>query len=232
MPRSDVLMVGATGLVGSLALPGLLQQAAAERTRVHVLSRRALPIQHPQLRLIQADFDLVLANPAAHGLDHQTRLQTFVCTLGSTLRAAGSATAFAAIDRDLVLSIAKLARSLGATQAVVVSSVGASARSGNLYLRVKGEMEQGIAAIGFERIDFLHPGLLLGQRDGERRPGERIAQALAPLYNPFLLGPLAAFAAIDAQQVANALVALVGRSEAALTRWDNRLLRLLAREAL
>ena len=225
-----MLFVGATGLIGSQALPSLLQQASAGGFRVHAATRRELPLQHAQLNVIQ----VALGRPDAlisirEKLDQDgVELRTFVCALGTTLRTAGSRAAFAAVDRDLVLGLAALARDYGARHAIVVSSVGASARAGNFYLRVKGEMEAGLAESGFDRVDLLHPGLLLGDRGNERRPGERIAQALAPIFNPLLLGPLAQFGAIEAGLVADAVVALTAESASGLTRWRNRELRQLA----
>ena len=68
-------------------------------------------------------------------------------------------------------------------------------------------VERGLAEQNFPRVDILRPGLLLGER-GERRPGERLAQGLAPLYNPLLMGPLARFRAIEADAVAAAAVSL------------------------
>jgi len=210
---ADVLFVGATGLVGGLALPLLLQRAEREGFRVHAPTRRALPLQHPRLRSMQVELD------ASRGIEQIERLlveegiglESFVCALGTTIHQAGSEAAFAAVDRDLVLSLAGMAHRLGARQAVVVSSVGADAASPSFYLRVKGEMEAGILALGYARADFLHPGLLLGEREGAPRRGERIAQRLAPLYNPLLLGPLRRLRAIEAANVAAAMVALVGR---------------------
>ena len=82
-------------------------------------------------------------------------------------------------------------------------------------------MEAGVEKLGFERVDFLQPGLLLGERAGVSRPGERIAQVLNPLFNPFLLGSLRRYRAIPAEKVAAALVALAGRKGSGVTRLTN-----------
>ncbi|MGE4071634.1 MAG: NAD(P)H-binding protein [Lysobacterales bacterium] len=226
----DVLFAGASGLVGGLALPELLKRAATEGFRVFALVRRPLALKHPNLQQIQAEFGNAdgLAELTAQLRGADARLQVFVSTLGTTLRQAGSASAFAAVDRDLVVTLAQLARAEGATQALVVSSVGAQASSRNLYLRVKGEMEAQIAALGFARVDFLHPGLLLGQRNGPPRPGEGIAQALAPWFNPLLIGPLRQYGAISAGAVATAVVALCGKAGSGVSRIGNRQIQALA----
>jgi uncharacterized protein YbjT (DUF2867 family) len=131
-----------------------------------------------------------------------------VSCLGTTLQVAGSREAFIAVDRELVLRLARLAFELGARRAILVSSVGASRQSGNFYLRIKGEVEDAMGDLGFQRLDILQPGLLLGERT-ELRRGESIAQTLAPLYNPLLRGArLRRYRAIPAETVARAIVRL------------------------
>jgi uncharacterized protein YbjT (DUF2867 family) len=225
------MLVGATGLVGRFVLPLLLDRAERESFRVHAPTRRTLDLQHSHLSPIQGDLsteqglalvDQVLA-------DDGVRLESFVCALGTTMKQAGSDAAFAAVDRDLVLKLALIAHRHGARQAVVVSSVGADAASPSFYLRVKGEMETGILALGFERADFLQPGLLLGPRDQQRRHGERIAQMLSPLYNPLLMGPLRRFRAIRAETVAAAMATLVGRQGTGVMMLTNPSIEEMAR---
>lgn len=210
-PAGDVLYVGATGLVGGLALPLLLQRAERDGFRVHAPTRRPLSLTHPCLHAIVVDLALPDAMARiGQALDAEgASLNAWVCAIGTTQRAAGSREAFAAVDRDLVLALAALARAHGATQAIVVSSVGAAANASNFYLRIKGEMEAGIADLGFARVDFLQPGLLLGQRS-ESRPAEALAQHLAPLYNPLLCGSLRRYRAIDAAVVARTMLSLLG----------------------
>ncbi|HMP08591.1 MAG TPA: hypothetical protein PJ982_19770 [Lacipirellulaceae bacterium] len=61
---------------------------------------------------------------------------------------------------------------------LLVSSVGASPASRAFYLRVKGELEGAILALGFPSITVVRPSLLLGDRN-EFRLGETIAARLA-----------------------------------------------------
>lgn len=204
----NILFAGATGLVGRLALPLLLRRLPAQ-ARVVTVGRRAPVLSDPRvLPIVGAldDADLHARLDAAM-VAHPPSV--FVCALGTTLKQAGSGRAFAALDRDAVVGLAERARAHGARQAVVVSSVGADADSPSLYLRVKGEMQAAVTALGFARTDFLQPGLLLGDRPDAQRHGERIAQRLAPFYNPFLVGRWHRYRAIPAATVASALVALL-----------------------
>lgn len=203
-----MLLAGATGLVGGRALARLL--AGPDGPRVVAPVRRPLAIDHPRLTTVVGEF-----GGDADALREKLRaaapaVSAYVCCLGTTLRDAGSREAFVAVDRELVLRLAGIARELGARHAVLVSSVGASAQSGNFYLRVKGEVERGLAALGFARVDVLRPGLLLGERAQHRR-GEAIARALAPAFNPLLRGKLARYRAIPADSVAAAAVALLSQ---------------------
>jgi uncharacterized protein YbjT (DUF2867 family) len=63
-----------------------------------------------------------------------------ICTLGTTIKAAGSQAAFAAVDRDLPIQVAKLAKASGATRFALNSSLGANP-VGNFYLRTLAEVQ-------------------------------------------------------------------------------------------
>ncbi len=147
------------------------------------------------------------------------------------MRAAGSESGFKAVDLDSVVAFAAAARRAGARHMVTVSSVGADPESGNFYLRTKGEMEQALEAMAFDRLDILRPGLLRGPRGGNRRLGERIGIAVSPLVNLFLRGRLDRFAAIDADIVAAAAAAALRQAGAGVFVHENRSLRRLAAAA-
>jgi uncharacterized protein YbjT (DUF2867 family) len=151
-----------------------------------------------------------------------------VSALGTTMRSAGSQAAFRAVDLDAVVAFAEGARRAAARHMVTVSSVGADRRSRNFYLRTKGEMERALEGLGFERLDIFRPGLLRGERGGERRLGERVGIALSPLVNLVLRGRLDRLAAIDADRVAAAIAACLGDSEPGTFRHENRDIRELA----
>jgi len=199
-------MVGVEVLERLLAQPG--------QARVLAPVRRPLPFQSPRL--------LTVVSEMGHSSDEAGLLQvirdtapavdSFICCLGTTLRKAGSREAFLAVDRDLVLRMAVIARTLGARHAVMVSSVGASAQSGNFYLRVKGEAERAVSGLDFDRVDLLRPGLLLGER-AEARPGETFARMLAPVTNALLVGSLRRFRGIHAHDVAAAAVSLLDHAD-------------------
>jgi uncharacterized protein YbjT (DUF2867 family) len=127
------------------------------------------------------------------------------CTLGTTIKKAGSQAAFRKVDYDAIVNLARAGLEAGAKRFMLVSSIGADPKSSNFYLRVKGETEQAVAALPFEAVHIMRPSLLLGHRQ-ESRAGEGIAQTVMPLLNSLLCGPLRKYRAIPAETVAKAMV--------------------------
>ena len=190
------LLIGATGLVGR----ALRQQFDACGAPLRVLARRA---DNPLPQESWTCVDNLAQAPDALFDD----LDSVICALGTTRKQAGSREAFAAVDRDLVLTLARRARAAGATQWLQVSALGARPEAFAAYSRVKGEADAGLEALRFPRLDIVQPSLLLGPRD-ERRPGEALAQRLMPLLHPLLRGPLRPYRAVRAEEVAARLLAL------------------------
>jgi uncharacterized protein YbjT (DUF2867 family) len=227
MSGQGVLLAGATGLVGGLVLRELLADPGF-RGRIVAPVRRPLGLN--DVRLVTVTPDLSISGGEVEidsALGGSSVLSSYVCCLGTTIKAAGSREAFIAVDRELVLRLAKVAKAHGARQAILVSSAGASRQSANFYLRVKGEVEDALSALGFDRVDILRPGLLLGERR-ERRTGEAIAQVLAPLGNLLLHGRLSRYRAVEAQDVAVAIASLVGEQEPGSFVHEHASIRVLA----
>jgi uncharacterized protein YbjT (DUF2867 family) len=113
------------------------------------------------------------------------------------------------VDFGYVVAFARAARAAGAQRFMLVSAIGANARSRIFYLRVKGETEEAVAALGYPALHIFRPGLLLGQR-AESRPREALGMALAPFLNPLMLGPAKAYRCIPADTVAAAMITAAG----------------------
>ena len=214
-----IVLIGGTGLIGRLLLPHLLEAGH----EVHALQRREARFRHP-------DLDLHIA-PAEDWprLTRELAPEAAISALGTTMRQAGSPEGFRAVDFDMVLAFAAAAREAGATRMLTVSSVGASGGSRNFYLAIKGEMENALEALAFERLDIFRPGLLRGERGADRRLGERLGILLSPLVNLALKGPLSRYAAIDASTVAAAMAAAIAQAPPGVHVYENRAISRLAR---
>ena len=138
------------------------------------------------------------------------------------MRQAGSKEAFAAIDLDAVVAFAGAAWGGGARQFLLVSSVGADVASSNFYLATKGRAEATVRAMGFDRVDIFRPGLLRGERGGERRLGERIGIAVSPFTD--LLTPRVwdKYRSTAAEDVAKAMAACCGSQQKGEHIHENR----------
>lgn len=64
--------------------------------------------------------------------------------------------------------MAKAAKAAGVTTYVLISSGGAHAQSMVGYAAMKGELEDEVSALGFEKCVLLRPGLIVGERESKR----------------------------------------------------------------
>lgn len=169
---NSAVVIGATGLVGRECVA--LLAARREFERVTAVARRPLPddLQGPTLRTVLVDFDRLDERPDVFGASH------VFCALGTTIKQAGSRERFRQVDFAYPLRVAELALAAGARHFLLVSSVDADPASRGFYLRVKGELEVAIMALGFPSLTVVRPSVLLGERK-EFRLGEEIAARLS-----------------------------------------------------
>ena len=190
-----VALAGATGLVGREILGGLVADASV--SAIHVLGRRALDAGNAKVTSHVVDFRALPALP---------RLDEVYLALGTTIKVAGSREAFRAVDYEANLAAAEAALAAGAKRAGLVSAMGASADSGVFYSRVKGELEDALAALSFEGLVIARPSILAGDRESLGQParrGEGIGLALSRVLGPLIPRNYRAIAAAD---VARALL--------------------------
>jgi uncharacterized protein YbjT (DUF2867 family) len=198
------LIAGATGLVGARLLEALLADPAY--TAVRALARRPLRLAHPKLVVDVIDFER-LADVAF------PRVDDVYCCLGTTIAAAGSREAFRRVDHDYPLAIARAALAARARAFLFVSAMGADPRSAVFYSRVKGELEQAVAALGYRCAIAFRPSLLAGER-AESRFGERAALAL---LQPLRFLVPRKYRPIEAAAVARAMVEAAHRGPSGFT---------------
>lgn len=172
---TDYLIAGGTGLVGSEIIRQLL---ANEGTRkIITLGRRAADFSDKRLTHLTYDFS---GRPQKSALPSNC---VAICTLGTTIKQAGSQEAFRKVDFDYVLNFAEIARDIKASSLHVVTAHGAAKSSLIFYNRVKGEIEEAIQRIGLVEVHIYRPSLLIGNRK-EHRAGEGFAAAAAKALSP------------------------------------------------
>lgn len=170
------LVIGATGLVGREILLQLLEDQEFEQ--ISIFTRRPVGIGHPGLNEHIVDFD----QPEQwHGL---LKGDVLFSALGTTIKAAGSKDAQYKVDYTYQYQAALAAAKAGVSALVLISSSGASSKSRIFYSRMKGELDDAVSKLAFNKIRILRPSLLTGQREKPRateRFAELIANALLPL---------------------------------------------------
>ena len=194
--KRAVALAGATGLVGRLILEALLADMSVQA--IHVLGRGSPRVAHARLTWHIVDF---AALPALPPVDE------VYLALGTTIKVAGSQSAFRAVDFDASLAVARAALAAGARRCGLVSAMGANEKSSIFYNRVKGELEVALAELCFKGLVIARPSLLLGDRSVLGQPGrplERIGETLSKILGALIP---ANYRPIAAAQVARVLVA-------------------------
>lgn len=205
MIGKTALIAGATGLVGRELLRQLLE--ATEYTQIIALVRQPIrQLQHMKLQQVVVDY-----NELDHYRD-QMKADDVFCCLGTTIKQAGTQENMIEIDVIYPLRVAQIAYVQGAKQFVVISSMGADAKSSIFYTRIKGELEQRLQGIGYSSLSMIRPSLLLGQRR-DSRSGEQIGAVVSQALSFLMVGPLRKYRGIQASAVARAMYRIAQTSK-------------------
>ena len=171
-----VLVAGATGLTGSSLVEQLVQ--SNEVSVVYVLQRKESHYTSPKIKVI-------LINDISAEIEKLNECESVswvYCCLGTTIKNAGSKSAFEKVDFDYVLSLGKWASRNQVAGFSLVSAKGASIKSMIHYNEVKGRIEKALMDLNFKYLHIFRPSLLLGNRI-EKRPGEETARKIFSKIN-------------------------------------------------
>lgn len=196
-------IIGATGLIGGHLAELLTGDDSF--TEVRLVTRR-VPENTPQgAEIVVIDFeDQEAFREALKGSD------AVFCAVGTTRKKVkGDMEAYRKVDHDIPVNAARYSMEAGCRHFSLVSSVGASAKSGNFYLKFKGEAEEAVASLGLPSVAVFRPSMLMGKR-GESRPAEEIAKILASPVS-FLFPPR--YRPIRGLNVAKAMIAAAKSGE-------------------
>jgi len=195
--KKTALVIGSSGLIGSHLVIQLLSNPNFDK--VIVFNRRPCLILHPKIEEYLIDFnDLKPIEPFVKG-------DVMFCTMGTTIKKAGSKEAFRLVDVVYPEQFAQMALNNQVKQFLLISSLGADLESTNFYLKTKGEIETFLQQSAFNSVSILRPSLLLGDRK-EFRLGEKLATYILPVLSLFLIGPFKKYKAIEAKTVAKSMV--------------------------
>jgi uncharacterized protein YbjT (DUF2867 family) len=193
------VVLGASGLIGNLLVNRLTKDDAY--AKIIIITRR--PFNHRSTKVINKVVDF---NNRAEISNAFETADVVFCAIGTTQKKAGGDKAvYRKVDFDIPVNVAKVAIEKGTQQYVLVSAMGASAKSRNFYLRLKGQVEEAISTIGFNSVYLLRPSILLGRRK-ESRLAESIGKVAMQTISKLMVGGMRKYRPISANQVAGAMV--------------------------
>ncbi len=218
MAPRRALVAGATGLTGR----ALCRQLVADKryNRVCALVRK------PSDAL--AGCEQLVCN--LREIPPHEAIDDAFCCLGTTSKIAGSPENFREVDFDFVVNIARAAKASGAKRMLVLSALGANGNSKVFYSRVKGEMEDALAALDFETLHIFRPSFLVGgalQR-AESRPVERLSIAAFTTISPLLIGAARKYRPISVDTVARAMISAAFDGESGISIYESNEIERLA----
>lgn len=190
------IILGATGLVGENLLEKLLMDEKYREVRI--FTRRSVGIEHPRLKEFVVDlFELD---------KYQEEFQgdvVFVC-IGTTKKKTPDKNEYRKVDYGIPAAAASLAAKNGCKKFLVVSSLGANARSKVFYTKTKGQMQEAVLKENIPQTFIFQPSLITGDRN-EVRFGESFGEKLMKIFDPLLSGSWKKYRSIEAATIAKAM---------------------------
>jgi len=195
--KKEVIVIGASGLIGNHLVRLLLQENDISKVKIFV--RKSIGINDSKLSETIVNFD----NLAAHKNEF-TGDALFLC-IGTTRKKTPDLSDYRKIDFGINIESAQMAKENNVPQVHLISSIGADSKASNFYLKLKGEIEEALTDLKFESTFIYRPSVLIGTRK-ESRPMESISQKLMPFFDLFMQGNLKKYHSISAKKVAEALI--------------------------
>ena len=193
------LLFGASGLVGSHVLNQLISNNSYSKIKLFV--RSSIDISDPKIEIIQTDFK----NLENHREDIKGD-DCFFC-IGTTKKNSPDKNEYKRVELEVPKQVAQIAKSNSVNSFVFISSGYADPKSSGDYLKFKGEVEEELKRLNFQKLGIMRPSFLLGDRK-EKRIGEKIGIFVFKLLSPLFLGPLKKMKPIHSATVAKAMITI------------------------
>jgi len=206
------LIIGGSGLVGSQLIEILLNSSKYDKVVSFV--KRETGLKHPKLTQHIIAFD----QPETYR--DLIKGDDFFCTIGTTIKKAGTKEAFRKVDFEYPKQFAEMALKNKVDQFLFISSIGADSASTSFYLKTKGEIEDYLESCKFANVSILRPSILLGNRN-EFRLGEKLGIFVMEAFSFLLVGNLRKYKPIESKTVAEALFAIAQKEHKGFTVYES-----------
>ena len=188
------LVIGATGATGKDLVNQLCQDSDFDEIDIFV--RRRSDFHHEKVKAHLVDFD----HPEEW--KHLVKGDVAFSCLGTTLKSAGSKENQKVIDYDYQFNFAKAAKENNVQDYILVSAYGANPDSKIFYSRIKGELEEAVKNLKFEKTTIFKPGML--ERKNTDRNGEVFGLKIIKFLNK--LGLLKSQQPLPTEVLAKAMI--------------------------
>ena len=196
--KLEIVMIGATGAVGGEVVKTLT--GLPELSKLTLLGRR--PVEDLDNKAVEQRKINIFEPSSYQDFVHEHDIA--ICTLGVGEPSKVSKEDFVKIDKTAVLDFARECKSAGVKHFELLGSVGSNPNSPSFYLRTKGELQEGLKALEFERLSIFQPSMILTPTN---RYGisQAITLAVWPMLKPILIGPLEKFRGIPVEKLGRAI---------------------------
>jgi uncharacterized protein YbjT (DUF2867 family) len=176
MNQHTAIIIGASGATGLEILKQILDSDYFEVVKIFV--RKKVSIEHDKLTQYIIDFDnfnswknLITGN-------------VLFSALGTTIKSAKTKENQFKIDFTYQLNFAKAAVENKVESYLLISAINANSKSMLFYSRMKGQLENEIKLLNFNRIHIFQPGILERNRN-DGRIMERMTLKVIKFFNRF-----------------------------------------------
>ncbi len=217
MPDSlSVVMIGATGAVGGHVVETLVGRDNLKQ--LTLLGRR--PVEGVTSEVVR-QHAIDIFDPSTYEA-YLSGHRTAICTLGVGEPTKTSRHDLVKIDKTAVLDFATACKVAGVRHFELLGSVGSNSRSCSFFLRTKGELQDGLRALDFERLSLFQPSMILTPTN---RYGLSQALTLAvwPYLTPVLAGGLRIYRGIRVDMLGRAIANNItkGKVGTEVLFWDD-----------
>ena len=211
------LVFGSSGLVGGQLLNQLIENDNYNKIKIFV---RSEPKNHnPKVEIIKTDFN----NLENHKEDIKGD-DCFFC-IGTTKQNSPDKNEYRRVELDIPKEIAQITKSNSLNSFVFVSSGFADPKNSGDYLKFKGQVEEELKKLSFQKLGIVRPSFLLGDRK-EKRIGEQIGILIFKLLSPLFVGPLKKMKPIHSEKVAKAMINICNNEHSKVIFESNEIVEL------
>jgi len=215
----SVVMLGASGAVDGHVVSTLLKMPQLKR--LTLLGRSETSLLPSGGKATVTQHVVKIESPDTY-VEFVAGHDAAVCTLGVGQPSKMSKAEFVHIDKDVVIAFATICKQSGVRHFELLGAIGADSKSRSFYLRVKGELEEALVALNFERLSLFQPSMILTPTN---RYGIQQALTLTfwPMLSPLLFGPLRRLRGVRVKTLGAAIARQLATQGSGVKqlRWDD-----------